>query len=86
MIYTHQNLDVMVASNNWLSIEDQGMGQEFSDENITGMLNVVAFWAVRSDIEEYIERYKDEYFKEENPRRKKKRKNPQDQLKNRLLR
>lgn len=64
VIYTAQHLDVLVASDNWLAIEDRGFGSEFSEEQFTDMLQQAAYAALHMDVSEEIERTKDEYFQE----------------------
>ncbi len=56
VIYTHQALDVLVASENWLAIEDAGFGGEYSDEELTKFITVAAFHALSEDLTEEIQR------------------------------
>lgn len=83
VIYTAQNLKVLVASDNWLAIEDaaaEGIVGEADLANFTNIMKEAAFFAVRADLTEAIERDEDEVqWMEENPRRPTK-------LKARLLR
>ncbi len=55
VIYTHQALDVLVASENWLAIEDQGLGGEYGDD-VAKFATSAAFWAFREDLTEEIQR------------------------------
>jgi len=85
VIYTGQALDVLVASDNWQIIDDEGLQLA---ESLTGVITQAAFYAVRADIQEYVDAFQDEYFTEENPRRKRKKstKPKKGALKNKLLR
>lgn len=61
VIYTHKALQTLVYSDNWLAVEDVGLE---SGDDLTRMITVAAFYAVRSDIENYIDAFKDEYFED----------------------
>jgi hypothetical protein len=63
VIYTGQHLDVLVASSNWLAIEDRGFGTEFSEEQFTSMLQQAVYAALEQDLIERIDSDKDDYFK-----------------------
>ncbi len=65
VIYTGQSLDVMVVSDNWLAIEDMGPVESAA---FTTIITQAAYFAVRQDIVEYVDAFKDEYWKEENPK------------------
>ncbi len=66
VIYTGQALDVLVASDNWLAIDDIGI----EANELTTILTQAAYFAVRTDIAEYVEAFQDEYWteQEENPK------------------
>lgn len=58
VIYTGNALDVLVASDNWLAIDDVGI----ESNELTTILTQAAYFAVRQDIAEYVEAFKDEYW------------------------
>lgn len=61
VIYTGENLDVMKYSDNWLAAEEEGVVEP---GDLSTILPVYAYYAVRRDIEEYVDAHSDEYFKE----------------------
>lgn len=66
VIYTGHAIDVLVVSDNWLAIDDIGI-----DANeLTTVLTQAAYFAIRQDIAEYVDAFKDEYWTEteENPK------------------
>jgi hypothetical protein len=81
VIYTGQALDVLVASDNWDHVDDEGLQLA---ENLSGVITQAAYYAVQQDLWEYVDAFQDEYFTEENPKRRKKAK--KGALKNKLLR
>lgn len=63
VLYTAQNLKVLVASDNWLAIEDvanEGIVGEADLANFTSIMQQAAFFAVRADLTEAVDRDADE--------------------------
>lgn len=85
VIYTHQALDVLVVSDNWQEIDEMDELGELPNE-ISAAITHAAYFAVRADIWEYIEAFQDEYFREENPKRKKGSRKKSTKLRSKLLR
>lgn len=69
VIYTGRALDVLVASDNWTAVDDAGM--DLGDD-LTSVITMAAYFAVRQDLWDRIDAYEDEYFREENPGRRSK--------------
>ncbi len=53
VIYTHEALDVLVASENWLAIEED---VEFSYVDLPSFISLAAYYALREDLTEEIHR------------------------------
>ena len=57
--YTKTALDIMVESDNWTAIEDQGM--ELPSDNVAKVVTVIAYYAYHQDLTEAVSRYAEEH-------------------------
>jgi hypothetical protein len=62
VIYTHAALDTVMASDNWLEIDDQGMDSEAS---FTTKITQAAYFAVCADLNECVSACADEFWTDE---------------------
>lgn len=55
VIYTKSALDILVESDNWTAIEDQGM--EIPTDSVSNTVTVIAYWAYYQDLTEAVSEY-----------------------------
>lgn len=70
VIYTRNALEILVESDNWTAIEDMGME---IPQDVTQAVTLIAYFAYRQDLEQYVEAYASEHGIETNPKRRRKR-------------